>query len=243
MTRGSRVLSWVVLGAVAFGIVIMLSLVMYQQGLNSHDSDRQQAEIAALQAGLDEANERLERRGEDPVPVPSVAPGADPRAPQVIIGDQGPGPTPAQIAAAVSEYCSGGRCEGSGPTKAQVSAAVAEYCADGACRGEPGADAPPAPAGKQGERGPGPTAEQIAAAVDAYCAAGACRGADGTNGSDGANGLPGKDGRGIAKTECHSTGDWIITYTDGTAGTTPGPCRVVQQAPTPTPSTTTTKGR
>lgn len=66
-------------------------------------------------------------------------------------------------------------------------------------------------------------------------------GTDGKDGRDGTDGAPGAPGRGIAKVECHSTGDWIITYTDGTAGTADGPCRVAQSAPSPT--ATTTKGR
>lgn len=65
-------------------------------------------------------------------------------------------------------------------------------------------------------------------------------GADGTDGQDGAPGADGEDGRGIAAIECHTTGDWIISYTDGTADTVEGPCRA-EPAPTPTP--TTTKGR
>lgn len=59
-------------------------------------------------------------------------------------------------------------------------------------------------------------------------------GTDGKDGADGTNGTDGADGRGIAMIECHSTGDWIITYTDGTTTTVPGPCRVVTPTPQPT---------
>ena len=60
-------------------------------------------------------------------------------------------------------------------------------------------------------------------------------------GRDGKDGAPGKDsqvpgpkgdkgdpGRGIASLDCAPDGTWIVTYTDGTSSTTPGPCRVEQ---------------
>jgi hypothetical protein len=91
--------------------------------------------------------------------------------------------------------------------------------------GTAGDDGAPGTAGPQGETG-----QQGA------------QGPPGATGAKGDTGATGAQGRGIAKVECHSTGDWIITYTDGTAGTTPGPCRVVQPTPTPTPTASTTKG-
>jgi hypothetical protein len=75
--------------------------------------------------------------------------------------------------------------------------------------------------GPQGE--PGPQGDQ---------------GTAGAPGATGAKGERGEDGRGIAKVECHTTGDWIFTWTDGTASTVTGPCRVVQPEPSPTPTTT-----
>lgn len=84
--RGSKVLSWVVLGALTLGVVTMLSLVMYRQGVTAQESQAQQAAIVALQAGLDEANDRLAEQGEPPVAVPDVEPGTDP---QIIPGPQG----------------------------------------------------------------------------------------------------------------------------------------------------------
>lgn len=80
------------------------------------------------------------------------------------------------------------------------------------------------PTGPQGE--PGPQGDQ---------------GTPGAPGSTGAKGERGNDGRGIADIVCHTTGDWIITLTDGTALTVDGPCRVTQ--PEPTPTATTMKGR
>lgn len=75
-------------------------------------------------------------------------------------------------------------------------------------------------------------------------------GKDGTAGKDGAPGVPGKDGqngaagqpgadgkdgapgRGITRTDCQADGTWLITYTDDTTSTTPGPCRVESTLPT-----------
>lgn len=239
--RGSKVLSWVVLGAITTAVVAMLGLVMYQQGVSAHDSEMQQAEITALQAGLDEANARLEAGGEQPVPVPSVEPGADP--PVIPLG-----PTQDQILTAFDIWCDLESCHGSDGkdgkdappmTQKQIFTGFSEWCStDPRCVGMPGA---PGADGEDstipGPPGRPPTPQEVLDAVKVVCADGACvgpAGRDGTNGSD---------GRGIAKTECHTTGDWIITYTDGTAGTTPGPCRVVQPSPQPSPTATTTKGR
>lgn len=257
--RGSKVLSWVVLGAITAAVVAMLGLVMYQQGVSAHDSEMQQAEIAALQAGLDEANARLEAEGEQPVPVPSV----DSEGTVNLVPVP---PTPEQTSAAVADWFAARDLSLTPGYSEAMQDAVARYLTRN-----------PPPAGKDGS---GPTDQQIADAAAAYLIANPpADGVDGTNGADGRgvvsavldgcdvvftytdgdtdrvgpicgrdgadgeNGTNGSDGRGIAKTECHTTGDWIITYTDGTAGTTPGPCRVVQPSPEPTPTATTTKGR
>lgn len=115
------------------------------------------------------------------------------------------------------------------------------------------------PPGEVGPRGPlGPRGEAGEAGADgangADGEAGATgatgpqgepgpQGAAGAPGADGAKGERGTDGRGIAKVECHTTGDWIFTWTDGTASTVTGPCRVMQPSPEPSPTATTTKGR
>lgn len=118
-------------------------------------------------------------------------------------------------------------------------------------RGEPG---PAGVQGPQGRTGPpgetGPPGADGEPGTDGANGEPGADGADGTDGVDGQDGAPGvngtngtngKDGRGIAKVECHSTGDWIFTFTDGTASTVTGPCRAVQSSPSPTP--TTTKGQ
>lgn len=64
--------------------------ILNQLAADGDELQRQATEITALEAGLDEANDRLEAQGEPPVPVPSVDPGTAEQAPQVIIGQPGP---------------------------------------------------------------------------------------------------------------------------------------------------------
>lgn len=122
-------------------------------------------------------------------------------------GPPGPAPSAAQVAAAVSSYCAGGKCTGKSPSASQVAAAVAAYCnAKGECRGpsvtgSPGAQGSPGVAGQQGQQGaPGEpaTGEQVAAGVASYCgqASDPCKGKDGAPGApgqQGPQGIPGPD--------------------------------------------------
>jgi hypothetical protein len=216
MMLGSKILSWVVLGALTLGVVAMLSLVMYQQGISANESEAQQAEITALQAGLDEANTRLEAQGEPPVPVPEVEP--DGTQPQIIIGEPGPrgftgASGPQGRTGPPGEIGPRGPLGPRGPAGADG--------LDGA-NGTDGVDGEPGTPGADGADG-----------------------ADGAPGADGADGADGAPGRGITKVECRTSpdvpndgGDWIFTYTDGTTTTVAGPCRAI----TPTPTPTTTKG-
>ena len=115
--------------------------------------------------------------------------------------------------------------------------------------GPPGETGPPGPVGPRGEPGAaganglnGAGGEQ---GIEGQQGATGPQGPTGVAGAQGETGATGKDGRGIADIVCHTTGDWIITLTDGTALTVKGPCRVTQPAPTPTPTPTAsiTKGR
>lgn len=256
MKKTGKVLSWLIPVAVAIALGLMLSVILHQLDVGAEERDQQHAEIVALQAGLDEANSRLEAEGEQPVPVPSV----DSEGTLDVVPIP---PTPEQTSAAVADWFAARDLSLTPGYSEAMQDAVARYLTRN-----------PPPAGKDGS---GPTDQQIADAAAAYLIANPpADGADGTNGDDGrglvsavldgcdvvftytdgdtdrvgpicgkdgTNGSNGDDGRGIAKTECHPTGDWIITYTDGSAGTTPGPCRVVQPSPEPTPTSTTTKGR
>lgn len=189
--------------AIASGVIWILS----QFAADDSELQRQAAEIAALEAGMEEANARLEAEGEQPVPVPSVAPGAGPQQPQIILGERGPQGErgPAGVRGPQGRTGPPGETGSPGPV------------------GEVGAEGAPGAAGPAGEVGP--------------------QGPAGSEGPAGSPGAPGSDGRGIADIVCHTTGDWIITLTDGTALTVDGPCRVTQPSPTPTPTATTTKGR
>lgn len=78
--------------------------------------------------------------------------------------------------------------------------------------GSPGADGAPGAPGEAGPQGPPGPAGEV--------------------GPVGPAGTPGADGRGIAVLECQTDGTWLITYTDDTTSTTPGPCRVLDVLPT-----------
>jgi hypothetical protein len=111
--------------------------------------------------------------------------------------------------------------------------------------GPPGETGPRGPLGPRGETGAvgsvGAAGETGATGPQGEPGPQGDQGTAGAPGTTGAKGERGDDGRGIAKVECHTTGDWIFTYTDGTASTVAGPCRVMQ--PEPSPTATTTKGR
>lgn len=119
--------------------------------------------------------------------------------------------------------------------------------------GAPGPQGRTGPPGETGPRGPlGPDGEPGARGPEGIAGAPGLPGTDGAPGPAGPQGEPGMQGEtgpagprgvGIADIVCHTTGDWIITLTDGTALTVDGPCRVTQPEPTPTPTATTTKGR
>lgn len=225
----------------AFVLVQLLVIGGLLWGLNqlqagTDQRDQQAAAITALQAGMGEANSRLQALGESPVPVPSASPGPDVAVVPVA-------PTQEQILSAFDVWCDLRACHGSDGddgddappmTQGQIFTGFAAWCStDPRCVGADGSDG--ADSTVPGPQGRPPTPDEILAAVKVVCADGACDGKDGT---DGANG---KDGRGFVKVECLSTGDWIFTLDDGTALTATGPCRAVEPTPTPTP--TTLKGR
>lgn len=110
--------------------------------------------------------------------------------------------------------------------------------------GPPGEVGPPGPAGPDGEPGgQGPAGSNGTDGEPGPAGPAGETGPQGPSGDVGPQGPAGPRGVGIADIICHTTGDWIITLTDGTALTVDGPCRVTQSEPTPTPTATTTKGR
>lgn len=171
------------LGMAAIGLIAALAL----DGVREMAADLEQtktdnakinAELVDQKEDSIALGEQVKRLGGKPVVDPPATPTQ---------GERGPGPTAAQVQAAVADYCAGDRCK---PTvsRSQVAAAVADYCAGGLCQGKDGTNGGPGTDGTDGANGadgtdgapgPGPTDEQIAAAVAAYCTDGKCRGEKG----------------------------------------------------------------
>lgn len=188
--------------ALAAGVVWILS----QLAADDTELQRQAAEIAALEAGMEEANSRLQAEGEQPVPVPSVEP-PDPGSGAPVVQPIPVAPTNAQMDAALERYCATHDCL-PGPTNTQVRAALADLCSEIRCRGADGKDST--------VPGPAPTTAQLDAAQARYCDAHSeCRGPGGANGAD---------GRGILSMQC-AVGGWIIKYSDGLTDDAAGPCQ------------------
>jgi hypothetical protein len=172
-------------------ILVWIGWLVYQQKDKLEDAEgtiishsaaikKANEKQAELDEALDQANARLRRHDLPPVPVPPPTPPstAGQRGPR---GFPGPGPTRAQVAAAVATECADG-CT----SVQQIAAAVERYCAANVCgtQGEAGAQGPAGPVG------PGATDDQVQAQVDAYCAANPC-GSQGPKGDPG-TALPGQ---------------------------------------------------
>lgn len=238
MIRSRPFMEWVALALGAVVIAALVWVLILFQAAADRSRDRQ-AQIDALAvahdqlvADYEDLYEQAVGEGVEPrVPEPEDIP-ESPRVTTVVgpRGAMGPAGAPGMV---------GPRGE-PGPPGAPGDPGVDG--ADGA-PGEAGVD------GEAGVPGPGPTAEQIAAAVADYCTTtGACvgpqgpTGADGTTGpagpagpqgpagpagADGATGPPGPagtDGKGIASLACQDDTTWLVTYTDTTTATIPGPC-------------------
>jgi hypothetical protein len=185
-------IAWVIVALLAVLILTWLVVTVVSQSDQIHE---QQVTNAAQDQALAEANRRLTQAGEQPVTTP-------PAGPPGAVGERGPGPSDAQVAAAVASYCQVSRsCGGKLPTAQQVAAAVSSYCRGGACVGHAGPAGRPGVAGaagapgSPGETGPAPTTAEIAAAVTAYCSGGRCTGPTGPAGSTGSTGPAGPAGR------------------------------------------------
>lgn len=210
-------------------VFVVLSVgTAWQVSRIQDDLSNSDSENAALKTVVEETvkDQQLSKQQaallEEQVKELGARPVVDPDDLSTIRGDQGvpgaPGraPTTAEIALAVSNYCSGGRCDGLAPTAPQVAAAVALYCNNrGECRGSDGTngsngengidgsdgsagvDGKDGAKGDRGETGPPPTDSQMLAAVNTYCAdqpGGNCRGAEGAKGEKGSTGDVGPTG-------------------------------------------------
>jgi hypothetical protein len=165
-------------------------------------------------------------------------------------GERGPGPTEAQVSAAVVSYCESHQCKGADgrtPSPDDVAKAVLAYCTGGTCKGKDGAPAPAVTpeelgiavatycadgrcVGPAGLPGPAPTPEEIATAVANYCANGACKGEDGVDGEKGEKGDPPSS---ITFTNGPMAG---YTCTQDPPGSTSYSCSITNPAPEPTPT-------
>lgn len=85
--------------------------------------------------------------------------------------------------------------------------------------------------GAQGERGPeGPAGKDGAPGKDGVDGVNGKDGVDGKDGAQGVMGVQGPKGVGTSSTQCvdddtPNGSHWLITYSDGTQETSPGPCR------------------
>lgn len=176
-------LVWTVFAVAALSM-FALTLAIIAVIQSNHRVDVKTAQVNAAVGAATSANASLSAAGLPTVQVPTSA--AAPTAtvtitgPQGSAGNTGPGPTDAQVAAAVVAFCEFHSCS-SPPTSSDVASAVAAYCAShSGCVG---------PAGPQGASGKDATTDQIAASVQAYCAANnACQGPAGVQGPPGATG-------------------------------------------------------
>jgi len=235
--KTGKLLSWLIPLAVAIALGLMLSVVLHQLDVGAEERDQQHAEIVALQAGLEEANARLEAGGERPVPVPSVSPGADP-PPVVPIA-----PSRAQILSAFDIWCQLESCHGSDGddgkpgkdappmTRQEIFTGFSAWCStDPRCVGQPGADGTNgADSTVPGPPGRPPTPEEVLAAVEIVCADDACVGPQGVHGVQGAQGIQGPPG--TAKPGSYSCPD--DEHVTGFTVAEDGAVTLACQAPTP----------
>jgi hypothetical protein len=185
----SEVRRWLPL-LVLINLLATVALVLVAVDQSGAISELEAAAVQAKPAG-DRANEELQARGQQPVPIPEPGTGADldviiqTATARVLASLPDTRPTDGQVGAAVARYLAD---HPAGPTLAQVSRALADYLAanpppapspgPAGPSGAPGAPCDPTvipecrgPQGDQGPRGedaPPPTAEEIQAAVADY---------------------------------------------------------------------------
>lgn len=158
--------------AVGFLTVVLLAVVLVMllkigaasrqlDDLRSQQSQDSKA-VSLLSSNLADAQAQLKQHGITPTQPPpaQIIAQAGPPGPQ---GAQGPGPSDAQVQAAVQAYLTVHPIAGQPPTDAQVAAVVAVYMAQ-----HPPAAGPTGPVGATGAQGPPPSDAQIAAAVEAW---------------------------------------------------------------------------
>jgi hypothetical protein len=229
MPRRHRILTGVglSLGLAVLALVVFLLLLVGRassriDSLNSDSQSRDRA-IGALASAEAQARDQIKALGGTPnVPPPAVIISAIPGA----TGQQGPGPSDAQITSAVAAYLEAHPVPG--VSGAQVAAGVASYLA-----------ASPAPSGPAG---PGPSDQQIADAVAAYMSANpAPSGPAGRDGSNGADGSPPAgwsfEANGVTYNCVPDDGTPAPHYTCPPSAPSPSPTPTDSGSPSPSPST------
>lgn len=203
-----------VLTVLTLGLAVFAALVALQNAGNKTVDIGQQKQIDALGTALDKQIDAGAAKGVAPVvprsqeiknnPTIITVPGKAGEP-----GKTGPGPSDAQVQAAVVNCFADKICKGPGPTATQVALAVSTYCnARNECTPKPitpkpGKDGTPGVNGQNGANGQNATDAQVIAAVASFCGADSkpCQGKDGadgkngTNGTDGQNGQNGQDGQ------------------------------------------------
>lgn len=206
--RAWRIVQWVIIAASLAVIGVGLVVVLARLDVGAVERDQQQSEIAALQSAVDEANNRLEDRGGEPVVVPESTtnvvtvpgPTGEPGPPgptgepglDGADGADGPPGTDGVNGASGSDGLPGSPGEPGAPGSPGDSGPPGT-------QGEPGATGPAGPAGPEGPTGPvGP------------------QGATGEPGDPGAPGPPGP----TCPDDLATTTLWVQTRVDPALPTT-----------------------
>lgn len=196
MSRVFKIGSWIAPVLVMGVVAVLLAVVLYRLDSGATERDQQQREIAALQAAVDEANERLEGTGEDPVEVPEPSAEVVPvPGPQGERGERGPA-GPSGALGAPGEDGADGAAGARGEAGEDGATGATGATGLSGSPGDTGAQGPPGPPGAKGDAGP----------------AGAT-GATGAQGPPGPEGPPGPAGP-TCPTGSTATSFWVQTRTD-----------------------------
>lgn len=164
---GVAVLVAAVVGVLAFMLVELGVASRQLDGLRTQQT-QQAKTVTLLASNLSDAQSQLKQHGITPKQLPPAQIIAQ-AGPPGSVGPQGPGPSDAQVQAAVQTYLSVHPIAGLPPTQDQVAAVVAVYMAQhppaAGSPGSTGAVGATGPSGAVGAAGAGPSDAQIAAAV------------------------------------------------------------------------------
>lgn len=168
-------------GAVAIGVSVLASRSVATASADAAAARRAVEDNRALATKAyetaQEANTKLEQRGQAPVPVPPPDNASETlvaAATASVLASLPPAaaPTREALAVAVADYMAANPVTPLGPTIGQVSEALAGYLATNpppsGQQGEPGTPGAPGTPGEKGDKGDPPTAAEIQAAFVAY---------------------------------------------------------------------------